>query len=148
MDTIAEEAQVIKNKKIRSYAKETALIVGILLVNAVVYGITGYGIPCIFRLITGFKCPGCGLTHAYIELFKGNLGGAIDHNILSVTLLPIIGIFLLYKAIILLRTGDISMKKWENVLLILCGLVIAVFFVYRNIPIFFSHPLVHLIVSK
>ena len=27
---------------------------------AAFYRITGIGIPCLFRLITGFKCPGCG----------------------------------------------------------------------------------------
>ena len=26
------------------------------------FRMTGIGIPCIFRAVTGFKCPGCGIT--------------------------------------------------------------------------------------
>jgi hypothetical protein len=37
-------------------------------------------IPCLFRLIFGFKCPGCGLTHAFIHLFKLEFKEAYSEN--------------------------------------------------------------------
>ena len=138
MKSMQSDKDNYKNKKIKAVISETAIIVGILVANSVAYALTGLGIPCVFRLFTGLKCPGCGLTHAYLALFKGNIHAAMDYNILSVTLLPVLGLFLLYKGIVLIRTGDTRMKFGENIFLILCAVVIGVFFVYRNIPYLMS----------
>lgn len=137
-----------KYKRIRSVISELAFIVGILVLNSIVYVLTGYGIPCVFRLVTGFKCPGCGLTHAYLELFKGNIHGAMEYNIMSVTMMPVLGLFLFYKGIILLKTGEVKIKKWENVFLIICAIIIVLFFIYRNIPELLNHPIFKMIISK
>lgn len=32
---------------------------------------TGLGIPCLFYLWTGFKCPGCGITRMCLALLSG-----------------------------------------------------------------------------
>ncbi len=148
MENTKEDIELIKKRKIKAVLSESALIIGILVVNSIVYALTGYGIPCLFRLFTGFKCPGCGLTHAYLELLKGNLKGAMEYNILSVTMIPVLGIFLLYKGIVLVRTGNTKMKLWENIFLIICAGIIMAFFLYRNIPEFINHPLFRLIISK
>ncbi|WP_408072166.1 DUF2752 domain-containing protein [Butyrivibrio sp. JL13D10] len=138
MESLKSDKDNYKNKKIKSVLSEAAIIAGILIANSVVYALTGVGIPCVFRLFTGLKCPGCGLTHAYLALFKGNIHAAMDYNILSVTLLPVLGLFILYKGIVLIRTGDTRMKLCENIFLFLCAVVIGVFFVYRNIPYLMS----------
>jgi hypothetical protein len=148
MESIRTDNDIQKKRKIKAALTETAIIAGILVVNSVVYALTGFGIPCIFRLATGLKCPGCGLTHAYLTLFKGNIHGAMDYNILSVTLMPVLGLFLLYKGIVLIRTGSTRMKRWENIFLIICAVIIVIFFVCRNIPELINHPLFRLIISK
>jgi hypothetical protein len=38
------------------------------------------GIPCLFRYFSGFKCPGCGLTHAFIHLLKLEFKEAFAEN--------------------------------------------------------------------
>ena len=42
---------------------------------------------CIFRSITGYPCPGCGMGHAMLALFHGHVAGALWYNPLSIPLL-------------------------------------------------------------
>ncbi len=37
-------------------------------------------IPCPFKTLTGWPCPGCGLTHAFCNISHGNLAGAWVDN--------------------------------------------------------------------
>lgn len=39
-----------------------------------------FGTVCPFYAITKFPCPGCGLTHATIYLFTGNIKSAFNSN--------------------------------------------------------------------
>ena len=36
----------------------------------------GKGIPCLIYELTGYRCPGCGMTHALAEVWNGNYAGA------------------------------------------------------------------------
>lgn len=38
------------------------------------------GVHCIFRMLTGINCPGCGMTRAYMELLHFNIAGAFRFN--------------------------------------------------------------------
>ncbi len=61
----------------------------------VIYGLavdptTGSGgIPCLWRLICGFECPGCGLSRATALLFRGHVYSAVEMNWLIVPLVVI-----------------------------------------------------------
>lgn len=118
--------------------KEVAFVAGILAANAIIYSITGYGIPCVFRLITGLKCPGCGITHACFELLKGNIHGAAKENIMSITVMPVLLIYLFYKAVVFVKTGTKRTKIWEYILYTLCFIIMIMFFLYRNFYKYFS----------
>lgn len=45
---------------------------------------------CPFRLLTGLDCPGCGGTRAAHALSRGDLARALDHNLMTVSLLPLL----------------------------------------------------------
>lgn len=62
-----------------------------------IFRITGHGIPCVFHLVTGLKCPGCGMTHAVAALIEGHFRQAMSYNLLSVTLVPELTIYLIWK---------------------------------------------------
>jgi len=39
---------------------------------------------CVFKRLTGYKCPGCGMTHAFLCLGKFQFTEALRYNIFSV----------------------------------------------------------------
>lgn len=45
---------------------------------------------CPFRLVTGLDCPGCGTLRAVHALTGGDVVRALDHNVLSMALLPVL----------------------------------------------------------
>jgi hypothetical protein len=47
-------------------------------------------IPCPFKLLTGYDCPGCGMQRALIELLKGDIVSSIINY---PALIPIIIMF-------------------------------------------------------
>ncbi len=56
-------------------------------------------VTCIFQTVTGISCPACGMTRAFLALFRLDFLEAIYQNILSIPLFffLIIGIFMLCK---------------------------------------------------
>lgn len=46
--------------------------------------------PCPLRAVTGLDCPLCGATRATHALLRGDLGRAVDLNVLYVAALPVV----------------------------------------------------------
>lgn len=93
---------------------------------------TGIGIPCLFRQITGWRCPGCGTTTLLVYISHGNFRGAQAANPFVFYTLP----FLVSE---LVFTGCLARKRkkspgWNRALLILYCAAFLVFGVLRNIP--------------
>ena len=47
---------------------------------SVLYATTGWGVPCPFRLLTGWQCPFCGGTRMGSALLHGDLSAAFAAN--------------------------------------------------------------------
>lgn len=63
----------------------------ILLIYYKFYTITDIGIPCIFKLITGYKCPGCGITRCIFSLIKLDIKSAFNYNqLVTILIVPFI----------------------------------------------------------
>lgn len=45
---------------------------------------------CIWKLLTGHKCFGCGMTHAIVSLLKLNFSKAIEYNPLVIIVFPLL----------------------------------------------------------
>jgi hypothetical protein len=63
--------------------------------------------PCLFHLMTGLYCPGCGSTRAIYQLLHGRILEALDLNALLVIFLGS-GAFLAIIRALPLRTGRVS----------------------------------------
>ncbi|MGP1570133.1 MAG: DUF2752 domain-containing protein [Eubacteriales bacterium] len=104
------------------------LAVFLLFLNS--YGIR---IPCMFRVLTGFKCPGCGTTRMSLALLKGNIRTAIYYNKVVPFLIPPLAIIFIHKSYQYILTGKYSFSKTENLFFIISILILLIYMILRNI---------------
>ncbi len=45
---------------------------------------------CLFKLLTGHNCPGCGITRAIVCVLKGNFSQAFNYNPLVIVVFPLL----------------------------------------------------------
>lgn len=95
--------------------------------------ITGHGIPCIFQKLTGWKCPGCGMTRAMVEISRGNLAKAMQYNALSLTVLPVVCLYLLYRLIREEGNKKEGFSIWEYVVLAVLLMITLGYAYARNV---------------
>jgi len=60
---------------------------------------------CLFRIVTGYRCPGCGMTHSFIEFFHGRFSEVLSYNILSAVVIPFIITMAIIQAYKLLKNN-------------------------------------------
>ena len=112
--------------------KKYLIVLGAGILYFVFTTVTKIGIPCPFHLITGFQCPGCGISRMLISLARLDFVSAFQHNPFILLTSPILLFIIFYSDYLYIRKGDSSLGKW-NILLVaeLAGLL--VFGVLRNI---------------
>lgn len=96
----------------------------------------GFTVPCLFHLVTGCYCPGCGITRMLSALIEGKIYAAFRFNPLLFALLPIF-VFLGVDYIIAQYRGRVPLQRkvpawiWTALLVI-----VLVYGVVRNLPWF------------
>lgn len=96
---------------------------------------TGYAIPCLFYKITGFYCPGCGVSRMCLALLKGDIKSAFYANQMIMICIPIL-FFIGIKYIIEIKKYGKINKKQEGILLWCMVIGFIIFGVLRNLPEF------------
>ena len=105
----------------------------ILLLYALICTETGVGIPCLFYLITGWQCPGCGISRACLALLHLDFRGALQHHALIFVILIYAGWTLSDATIRYIRHG-VWLPQLRPVVLNLCFLILFVGYgILRNI---------------
>lgn len=96
-----------------------------------------YPLPCLFYLVTGLYCPGCGAGRACYSILHGRFLDAFCYNPLMTLLLPLIGIYIAARTTDWAITGGNHIDRLISVKLLL-GVLIAVlvYGILRNIPVF------------
>lgn len=123
-------------KRLFKLIKNTSLLVCVGLLYYVFFRITGIGIPCLIKLITGKYCPGCGLSRMLIALLHLDFVSAAKYNFLLFALLPVGLIFGARKAYIYVKTGDSSTDKTEQIVIIIIFVLTVLFWILRNTETF------------
>jgi hypothetical protein len=89
--------------------------------------------PCPFRTLTGWDCPGCGMTRGLRQLARLHVARALDFNVLLGVFVPFVAY--LYVAWVAASLGPRlprpAVGRRSGALL--CGLLLA-FAVVRNLP--------------
>ena len=89
---------------------------------------TGFTIPCIFHELTGFYCPGCGITRMFLSLFQFRFYQAFRYN--PFVFVCLVG-YLFYKII----PYEIP-KKYKSFFINSLLILTILFGILRNIPLF------------
>ncbi|MCI5774732.1 MAG: DUF2752 domain-containing protein [Erysipelotrichaceae bacterium] len=85
---------------------------------------TGMGIPCLFRTLWGFYCPGCGMTHAIVALSQADLALAFSYHWAFVLSIPALLYLYVIANVRYIRQGTIYFNHYENIIM---GMIIALF---------------------
>ncbi|MCR5420740.1 MAG: DUF2752 domain-containing protein [Lachnospiraceae bacterium] len=91
---------------------------------------TGFYIPCFIHRTTGFKCPGCGVTHMLDAMLFLNFEAARKANPFIFYTLP----FLIYELIyeIFLPHRNKRLYHINNILLLIYCIAFSIFGIVRN----------------
>ncbi|WP_211116265.1 DUF2752 domain-containing protein [Glycomyces buryatensis] len=92
---------------------------------------------CLFKMTTGFDCPGCGGTRAFYYLLTGNLPEAARHHVMAVFAAPfLVWMYLTWALPRLRRIRQWRLPTFHLTPNALTGFLIvwAVFFIARNLP--------------
>lgn len=102
-----------------------------LILYLVLRRLTGFSVPCIFHSLTGFKCPGCGITHMLDSLMSLDLSGAREANVFVFFTSPFLLFELVYEFFIPHKNGNF--RKINNAFLIIYCIALISFGIVRNI---------------
>lgn len=96
-----------------------------------------YPLPCIFYLLTGLYCPGCGAGRACYSILHLRIKDAFCYNPLMTMLLPFIGLYIAVRLIDWMITGKNHIDGKINVRILVWIVIITfVYGIVRNIPVF------------
>ena len=91
---------------------------------------------CPLYTLTGFACPGCGLTRGFHALFHGDLVTALDYN----ALIPVFVLAVLFLAVSLIsisvRGKGLVRLSASPAFLVGMLVVLLTFGVLRNLPVY------------
>jgi hypothetical protein len=95
------------------------------------------GPPCPFRSVTGWWCPGCGLTRATHHLLRGDIGQALRFNLFVAVVL--VAAAAAWTTWLLTSLGHrprwaLSTSRVSPVVWAAASAVLVVFAVIRNLP--------------
>ena len=101
----------------------TVILMGILYLKVVSPKLNIH-IPCLFNKVTGYECPGCGITRASLALLDGNFYQAFRYNMLLFILTPLYVLHAIFE--------KVSLIKQRNIIMTTMLVLSALFFILRN----------------
>lgn len=100
---------------------------------AVFVQVTQLSIPCVFHRLTGYLCPGCGITRLAMATLHGDFEAAKQANTFIWYLFPFAAVYASYRLLKYVRNNDTGFSVLEIVLLMIVMVMTLAWGVYRNI---------------
>jgi hypothetical protein len=122
------------------YRRSTVIAIWSFLLAGVAYlylfepGKTGFFPVCLFRLVTGFQCPGCGSTRAAHQILHGHFITAFELNPLFLVAIPFLVFALLRYSVTVLRGGVPRQNVLPAIYIYGLFFVVVSFWIFRNTP--------------
>ena len=122
-----------KKNRVRKiiYRDSIILLAGILY--AVFVRLTGLAVPCIFRTLTGWQCPGCGITRACLSLLKGEIRTSFSYNSFLYIAGPCIIYLIVRGALNYIKDNTFQLNRQDTVLTYILTVAALIFGVVRNL---------------
>lgn len=121
--------------KKRTFKLFTATIV--LIVAGILYYFlnkyTDFAIPCVFHLVTGLQCPGCGITRMLFSLLRLDFANAFYYNPAIMISLPLLIVLATAILIEYIKNGKMLNKKWSNICFYFLIAYFIIFAILRNL---------------
>lgn len=105
-------------------------IAGIIYINII--RSTGFWLPCIFRTVTGLKCPGCGISHMCIALLAMDFTSAWLANPVLLTVSPAIIYIAIKQIIAWIVFGEQKMSKIDIIIVNALAVILILWGIVRN----------------
>lgn len=125
------------SKKIKARIIKTLfLYLGLSVVCITYYCINqyaGFGIPCLFKLLFNIKCPACGITTMFFNIFQGKYIDAFNANPLTFCLLPLLLFIVIYNTWMYIKNGHLCMQNKFTIIYWVLMLLYIVYGILRNI---------------
>ena len=109
-----------------------ASIVFVGIIYAIICSKLGFGIPCLFRKVTGLMCPGCGISRMCLALLKLDFHTAFESNPMVLILSPLLIAVFADVTVEYIKTGSSRAKGWTTVVSYVIITALLVFGVVRN----------------
>ena len=120
-------------KRVIKLIKTALPIVLLLGVYTAVYLATGLSLPCVFRLVTGLKCPGCGSHGAFRAAVRFDAAGVVRYNLMFPLELLYILYVVGYICVTFLKTGEADRNIRPGWLNIAAAVLFIGWWILRNI---------------
>lgn len=95
--------------------------------------LTGLSVPCPFHLVTGLKCPSCGITDMFLSAARLDFKSAFAYNPVVFVSLPVLLILYLAETARYIRTGKRKLHPISKGILIIEAVVLILYGIIRNI---------------
>jgi Protein of unknown function (DUF2752) len=124
------------------YRRSTIVAIWSLIIAGAAYlfffepGKTGFFPGCPFRFITGFLCPGCGVTRALHHILHGHFETAFMLNPLFLIAVPFILFALIRYSVIVMRGGVPRPNALPAPYIYAIFFIILSFWIFRNTPFY------------
>ncbi|MGN0442697.1 MAG: DUF2752 domain-containing protein [Acutalibacteraceae bacterium] len=119
-------------------AKNVLILFGIIIAVGIIYiifnSLTGIGIPCVFHLITGLNCPGCGVSRMIISLINLDFEAAFRYNAALFVLSPVFLILAITIIVRYIKTGSQKLSRGQSAVVITLIVLLLLFGIVRNLP--------------
>lgn len=120
-------------KRTKRAARFAALFVCAGLLYGIAVSELGFGIPCMFHLVTGLRCPGCGITHACVALLNLDFAEAMRSNAMLLPTAIYLGIVTVNCTVRYIKKGKYKLSSGSDLLDAAFGVLIILWWVIRNI---------------
>lgn len=95
--------------------------------------------PCLFHALTGFFCPGCGMSRGIWLILRGDIAGGLRQNILVALVIPMIALVDIDLVLIITRRQTMlgrgnRASLWLKRAALPLGILVAAFWIVRNLP--------------